>query len=201
MTEPTVDPILAAAAAVGHNRQRLALIAAATANVCGVSYADVLSDRRDKKAVLARQLAMRLAKKLTRHSLPEIGRAYNRDHTTVLHALMAWDYKLSHAPEMADLEQAALRDLALIPVKPVVVRATRVTEKVSEQAEPPRTNHCEQEAKAAAQSVANSSHRLLQALLAAYPDGPPPDVRLRPSPAAQILQSRLRLAAPCPALT
>jgi chromosomal replication initiator protein len=34
-----------------------------------------------------RQIAMSLAKELTRHSLPEIGDAFGgRDHTTVLHA-------------------------------------------------------------------------------------------------------------------
>jgi chromosomal replication initiator protein len=29
---------------------------------------------------------MALAKELTQHSLPEIGRAFGKDHTTVLHA-------------------------------------------------------------------------------------------------------------------
>ncbi len=34
----------------------------------------------------ARQLAMRLARELTGKSYPEIGRAFNRDHATVIHA-------------------------------------------------------------------------------------------------------------------
>jgi hypothetical protein len=34
----------------------------------------------------ARQLAMRVAREMTGKSYPEIGRAFNRDHTTVIHA-------------------------------------------------------------------------------------------------------------------
>ena len=42
----------------------------------------------DRKRSIARprQFAMALAKELTEHSLPEIGDAFGRDHTTVLHA-------------------------------------------------------------------------------------------------------------------
>ena len=49
--------------------------------------ADLLSSRRNRSITRPRQLAMALAKALTRHSLPEIGNAFGgRDHTTVLHA-------------------------------------------------------------------------------------------------------------------
>ena len=34
-----------------------------------------------------RQIAMYLAKQLTSRSLPEIGRKFDRDHTTVMHAV------------------------------------------------------------------------------------------------------------------
>ena len=48
---------------------------------------DLLSKRRSRSIARPRQLAMALAKDLTRHSLPEIGDAFGgRDHTTVLHA-------------------------------------------------------------------------------------------------------------------
>jgi chromosomal replication initiator protein len=33
-----------------------------------------------------RQVAMALARELTEHSLPDIGQAFEKDHTTVLHA-------------------------------------------------------------------------------------------------------------------
>lgn len=47
---------------------------------------DLLSKRRSRSIARPRQLAMLLAKELTNHSYPEIGMAFDRDHTTVLHA-------------------------------------------------------------------------------------------------------------------
>jgi chromosomal replication initiator protein len=52
-----------------------------------VSRADILSSRRTAAMVHPRQIAMYLSKLLTPHSLPEIGRRFGRDHTTVLHAI------------------------------------------------------------------------------------------------------------------
>jgi len=52
-----------------------------------IRVADLLSKRRSRSIARPRQIAMSLAKELTRHSLPEIGDAFGgRDHTTVLHA-------------------------------------------------------------------------------------------------------------------
>ena len=52
-----------------------------------IRVADLLSSRRNRSITRPRQIAMSLAKTLTRHSLPEIGNAFGgRDHTTVLHA-------------------------------------------------------------------------------------------------------------------
>lgn len=49
--------------------------------------ADLLSAKRSRSIARPRQIAMTLAKELTKHSLPEIGNAFGgRDHTTVLHA-------------------------------------------------------------------------------------------------------------------
>lgn len=49
--------------------------------------ADILSAKRSRSIARPRQIAMALAKELTKHSLPEIGAAFGgRDHTTVLHA-------------------------------------------------------------------------------------------------------------------
>lgn len=48
---------------------------------------DLLSAKRSRSLARPRQMAMSLAKELTKHSLPEIGNAFGgRDHTTVLHA-------------------------------------------------------------------------------------------------------------------
>ncbi|WP_295392044.1 chromosomal replication initiator protein DnaA [uncultured Thiodictyon sp.] len=52
-----------------------------------VRTADLLSAKRSRSIARPRQIAMTLAKELTKHSLPEIGSAFGgRDHTTVLHA-------------------------------------------------------------------------------------------------------------------
>lgn len=52
-----------------------------------VSPDDVIGPSRVRSLAAARQLAMYLARDLTRASLPQIGRFFgNRDHTTVLHA-------------------------------------------------------------------------------------------------------------------
>jgi len=48
---------------------------------------ELLSAKRSRSIARPRQIAMALAKELTKHSLPEIGEAFGgRDHTTVLHA-------------------------------------------------------------------------------------------------------------------
>lgn len=52
------------------------------------SLQEMLSHRRTKDIVLPRMVSMYLSKKLTSHSLPEIGRRHNdRDHTIVLFAV------------------------------------------------------------------------------------------------------------------
>lgn len=49
---------------------------------------DLISGKRTRAISRPRQMAMTLAKDLTKHSLPEIGAAFGgRDHTTVLHAI------------------------------------------------------------------------------------------------------------------
>lgn len=51
-----------------------------------IRIADLSSPRRTRMLARPRQVAMALAKDLTQHSLPEIGEAFGKDHTTVLHA-------------------------------------------------------------------------------------------------------------------
>jgi chromosomal replication initiator protein len=52
-----------------------------------IRVAELLSSKRSRSIARPRQIAMALAKELTKHSLPEIGNAFGgRDHTTVLHA-------------------------------------------------------------------------------------------------------------------
>ena len=52
-----------------------------------IKLADIKSKSRTRTIARPRQIAMALAKELTNHSLPEIGREFGgRDHTTVMHA-------------------------------------------------------------------------------------------------------------------
>ena len=52
-----------------------------------IKTSDLLSAKRTRSIARPRQMAMALAKELTKRSLPEIGAAFGgRDHTTVLHA-------------------------------------------------------------------------------------------------------------------
>lgn len=52
-----------------------------------ISLEDIKSKSRSRSVARPRQVAMALAKELTSHSLPEIGREFGgRDHTTVMHA-------------------------------------------------------------------------------------------------------------------
>ena len=52
-----------------------------------VRLSDMVSPRRARTVARPRQVAMYLAKQLTSRSLPEIGRKFARDHTTVIHAV------------------------------------------------------------------------------------------------------------------
>lgn len=62
------------------------LILEAVAKYFNVRVSDIKGRRRTKQIVLPRQIAMYLVRKLTDHSLPEIGELCGgRDHTTILH--------------------------------------------------------------------------------------------------------------------
>jgi chromosomal replication initiator protein len=58
-----------------------------TASSFGFTADDVLSLSRRQPLVMCRQISMYLCRELTDLSLPKIGAAFNRDHTTVLHSV------------------------------------------------------------------------------------------------------------------
>ncbi len=75
---------------------RIAEIQQAVANHFGTPLIDMRSDRRSARLARPRQLAMYLARQLTPHSLPSIGRHFgNRDHTTVMHAVRVVEIRRS----------------------------------------------------------------------------------------------------------
>lgn len=65
----------------------LAAIQDAVCAVSGLTKEDLLSPRRSPRIAHSRQLAMYMARQLTSLSLTEIARGFDRDHTTVMHAI------------------------------------------------------------------------------------------------------------------
>ena len=59
-----------------------------------VSVKDLQSKSRKRNITVPRQIAMYLARKHTEDSLAEIGKAFNRDHSTVLHSIKVVSNKL-----------------------------------------------------------------------------------------------------------
>ena len=67
---------------------RIDLVQEATARHYGISLEELVGDRRTKRVVEPRQVAMYLSRELTDASLPAIGRAFGgRDHTAVSYAV------------------------------------------------------------------------------------------------------------------
>lgn len=72
------------------------------ADECRITVLDLCSARRTAALARTRQMAMWLARHLTPHSLPEIGRAFgDRDHTTVMHGIAVIDRVMAAEPLFA----------------------------------------------------------------------------------------------------
>jgi len=69
--------------------------------VLGVPREELLSKRRTPRVTRARQLAMFLARDLTSLSLAQIAREFDRDHSTVLHALKVIEQRNEPGSELA----------------------------------------------------------------------------------------------------
>lgn len=68
-----------------------------------VTVMDIVSQRRTKAVVQARQVVMYLAKTMTTRSLPEVGRRIGgRDHTTVLHGVRKIECRLKTDPGLVE---------------------------------------------------------------------------------------------------
>lgn len=62
---------------------------------------DLKSTRRERRIARPRQLAMYLAKTLTPYSLPDIGAQFDRDHTTIMHAVKTIEGLLPRDAQLA----------------------------------------------------------------------------------------------------
>jgi chromosomal replication initiator protein len=108
MSEPITTPLVRQALGPGGTPQpstgggdipSVSAIQDAVASVLGVARADLLSARRTPRIARARQLAMYLSRELTPLSLSQIAREFDRDHSTVLHAIRAVSKRLEPGSE------------------------------------------------------------------------------------------------------
>ena len=67
----------------------------------GLSHSEMISDRREKKIVHPRQIAMFLCRELTTLSMPRIGQRFgDKDHTTVFHAIHKVKSMIANDPDV-----------------------------------------------------------------------------------------------------
>jgi chromosomal replication initiator protein len=85
----------------------------AVCSVQGLDRAELLSPRRSTKVARARQLAMYVARELTALSLAEIARGFERDHTTVLHAVRVVGERLEPGSETSTAIHTVHRALGI----------------------------------------------------------------------------------------
>jgi chromosomal replication initiator protein len=110
MSEPITTPLVRQALSPGEKSRSageasaptVSAIQDAVASVLGVPRADLLSARRTPRIARARQLAMYLARELTPLSLSQIAREFDRDHSTVLHAIRAVSKRLEPGSETSE---------------------------------------------------------------------------------------------------
>jgi chromosomal replication initiation ATPase DnaA len=69
------------------DRPRVKDIVSMVAAMAGQSPMAIIGEQRDRDVVRARQVICWLARRFTRHSLMEVARALDRDHTTALHSV------------------------------------------------------------------------------------------------------------------
>ncbi len=85
-----------------------------TAAYFKIGVAELKTKKRNKQVILARQVAMYLSRKITSHSLPEIGLAFGgKDHTTILHAYKKLEKELETNPQLKKIIEDVSGLLAL----------------------------------------------------------------------------------------
>lgn len=87
----------------------------AVCSACDVPRQDLLSTKRNSRISHARQLAMYLARQETSLSLAQIAQEFNRDHSTVLHAIRAVTRRLEPG---SNTTSALHRTRELLPQQP-----------------------------------------------------------------------------------
>ncbi|MBM4335855.1 MAG: chromosomal replication initiator protein DnaA [Deltaproteobacteria bacterium] len=109
ITPELVGQALAAVELPGRARS-LDEIMAETARAYGVGKDDLRARSRKQSLTRPRQIAMYLARIYTEASLAEIGRAFNRDHTSVMYAIGVVERRIVEKPQLRyELEALAQR--------------------------------------------------------------------------------------------
>ncbi len=78
------------------------LILQETAQVSGYTVDQLVSASRKRALVEYRKIAMYLSRDMTNHSLAELGSFFDRDHTTVLHAIKTSEERLAERADFYD---------------------------------------------------------------------------------------------------
>ena len=81
----------------------------------GLPLLEMSSARRGGGVARARQVAMYLARELTPASFPQIGRAFDRDHTTSLHACTRIADLMAADPTFRDQVNVIREQLEAVP--------------------------------------------------------------------------------------
>lgn len=71
-----------------------------TASYFNISLDDIHSNSRSKSICYPRQIAMYLCRTFTDYSLPRIGKAFKKDHTTVMHSFEKIEKSVKTDPEI-----------------------------------------------------------------------------------------------------
>lgn len=89
----------------------------------GIERADMLSSRRKRASVMARQIAMFLVAENTSMSYPEMGQRFGgRDHTTVLHAVRRVEKTIGSAPGTSISHQWCIQDCDFVRLRVAELR-------------------------------------------------------------------------------
>src|SRR5579871_941665 len=82
-----IDAVLCDPATGSESNPGILAIKIAAGAHYGVSLREINSSRRSRHVAFSRHMAMYLCRELTGHSYPALGRAFDRDHTSVMYAV------------------------------------------------------------------------------------------------------------------
>jgi len=80
--------------------EKLKRIVAVVAKKYGISTSDIMGTKRNKEISFPRHIAIYLARKTTAMSLPQIGKFFSRDHTTVMSSINAIEGEIKRSPNL-----------------------------------------------------------------------------------------------------